>query len=233
MAPKPLQRAWDIFSGTATLWGVLPSAWQGAAITAVSAVTAFFGFQSGGFFYAFLGAGAMFLFTTAGLYYAILLNRQTSIFQRLTVEPFGVVQAGIQGDKEKKQFFIRGLTLEGNLRSHSEREMWIKLERAYHSISNITAEGEISKMVSVIPPHGQLKFNLATLPDIPLPSDGSIGPTGSIDLEILYGPKRDDLRYVLYYVCKPAVGVHIDIEKGQGAISITFPITRHEHERHS
>lgn len=226
MAKGRFPGLWDLFSGGSTMWGLLPTAWQASAAAALSAVTGFLGYQTGGLFYAVLGAAAMFAMVMVAAYYAILLNRQTSVFERLAIEQIAPVQAALTGDWETKEFVIKGYTLEAQIRNHSERSVWIQLRRAQHSMGGQTNDAEISKLVSIIPPHGLQKMNLATLPDIKV-----IDPlTGTVDLEILYGPQADDLRYVFYYVNKPAIGLLVE-EGGKGQLTFTTPITKNQHER--
>lgn len=223
-------RWWDWVSGGSTVWGLLPATWQTAATTALSAATAYLGYQAGGLFYALLGGAAMFALGMAGAYYTILFNRQTSIFERLGLDRIAPIQAGITatGSKEAPEFSIHGLTLEVQLQNHSERNVWIKIKRSHHSIAGQTNEGPVSDLANIIPPHGDLKIVLETLPDIKI---GTEQINGSIDMEILYGPDKDDLRYLFSYVSKPAMGVLIDTHTGVGQLSITSPITKYEHVR--
>jgi hypothetical protein len=221
------RKFWELVSGGSTIWGFLPSAWQSAIVSAVSAMTAYLGFEYGGLLFAMLSGGAMFAFGMAGAYYTILLNRQTSIFERFGVDQIAVIQASIVGNKEKQEFFIHGLTLEVHFMNYSERSIWMQVRRAHHSIGGQTTDSEPSKLISIIPARGVQKLNLATLPDIKV-----IDPiNGSIDLEILYGPAQDELKFLFYYVCKPAVGMLLDTQVGAGQLTITFPITKHEHQR--
>src|SRR4051812_31895437 len=74
---KIIKKIWGAASGGSTLWGFLPTPWQAAFTAVISAMTGVVGYQGGGLFWALIGASAVFCFMTAGLYYAILLSRQT------------------------------------------------------------------------------------------------------------------------------------------------------------
>jgi len=226
-----LRKIWDSASAGSTIWALLPSTWQTAITTGAGVVTAYFGFEAGGIFYALLGGAGMFLIATAGAYYAILLNRQVSIFERIGIDQITIVQAAMigKGSQEKPDgFLIRGLTLEVHIKNHSERNIWTKIKREHHSIANQTTESPPYNVVNVIPAHGFLKILLATLPDISL---GAERITGTVDLEILYGPDKDDLRYLFLYISKPALGIQIDTGSGSGQLNMAIPITKNEHER--
>src|SRR4051794_39529000 len=75
-----------------TAWGLLPLPWQTAIIAMLSALTGYLGFESGGLYWALLGASAMFAFGMAGAYYFILLRSQTTVFERLIAENLSIEQ---------------------------------------------------------------------------------------------------------------------------------------------
>jgi hypothetical protein len=72
-------------SGASTLWGFMPAAWQTAVIGTVTIMTGYFGFQTGGIFYALIGASAVFAFVMFGIFLMILMKRMVSSYEKLAV----------------------------------------------------------------------------------------------------------------------------------------------------
>jgi hypothetical protein len=225
-----LKKVFDLFGHGSTAWALLPVGWQAAITTALSAVTGYFGYETGGVFYALVGAAAMFAFGMAGAYFALRLHRMNSVFERLTVEAIAVVQAGIMGNKEKTEFAIRYLTLECHLRNTSERTMFMQIRRANHSMAGVTVPGPAkhSSEISIIPPGVLQKIVMATLPDIKI---GGGELSGHLEFEFLYGSARDSLRYMLLYQGEPKLSLLLNTEAGGGELTIQTLIIKHLHER--
>lgn len=226
-------RVWGYLSGATTLWGLLPTTWQAAITTAATGVTGYFSYQEwGGVTWALLTSSAVFAMTSIGFWIWFGVTRLVSVFERLTVDQIAVVQAILHEEKDgrnKKRWLIKGLTLECHLRNHSPLTLYFKPKRIGHSMAGKTCSGspKIMDQVSIVPPQTNQRILLATLPDIEIGDDQLIG---HIDLEILYGPAKDDLRYLFLYESEPGMSVFINQKTGKGEIKLSAPIKRHLHE---
>jgi hypothetical protein len=226
------RRFWGLLSNAPTVWGFLPSSWQLAVAGAASAMTAWFGYWQGGIFYALIGASMVFAFSMFGIVLWVFLTRSLSVFERLIVESVGPSQAHFHESKDgrnKKYWVIRGLTLECVLRNHSQQTVYFQIKRATHSMLGLTVppnKPDAKPAISIVPPKSLQKITFATLPDIKVQDDMK----GHIDLEILYGPSKDKLHYLLLYESAPMMGAVIS-KKGQSQITINAPIIKHTHEK--
>jgi len=167
------------------------------------------------------------------VYYILLTRRLTSVYEQVSMDEVAIIQANLDGMRRTKKKFdvseakISHLTLRCTLRNHSERTIFYKLKRSHHSMSGKTPKNNVvAQNVCVIPSHGQQGFILATLPDIEL----SDSISGDIDLEILYGPNKDSLRYLFKYQGTPHLSVAM-ADDGRAQMTINTLVQNYGHER--
>lgn len=223
------KRISGLVQGATTVWGLLPANWQLVVTGIATVVTGYFGFQTGGIFWALIGASAVLAFGLMSLLLWIVLTKLTSVFERLTVETIGMSGGNLHKGKDgrnRNTWTLKHLTMELQLRNHSQRTLYFKIKRLTHSMSGKTLKDppKLAEGISIVPPQTIQKILLATLPDLPVVND----MTGHIDLEIVYGSDKDDLRYLFVYESTPAMAISIG-KNGQGQIQITAPIIKHLH----
>lgn len=105
------------------------------------------------------------------------------------------------------------------------RSIYISLRRADSRLQGRTNEDPILRdQVIIVPPFAEFSFSTAAIPGI----DVSKEIKGKLDVEILYGPKPDDLRHLLVYVIEPILEVKELTETG-GRVFFNAPIKKYEH----
>jgi hypothetical protein len=229
---KIVKAIWDFISGAATLWGFLPAAWQAAIVAGATAMTAYLGYEGGGLFWATIGASAVFAFTTAGLYYALLFWKQITVFERLVVEMVDIIDVSASGPKEDTAGIIDHITLHCILRNHGERNLFFQLRREHHSLGGrVNPDAHIAPGVNVIPPRERAKLMLATLNDLRLPKDGGEPLKGKLELEIEYGPREDNLCYLLDHVGELGLSAVVLPSEKRGELRLIAWLKRNTHKR--
>jgi hypothetical protein len=218
-------------SGASTLWGFMPAAWQTAVMGAATLVTGYFGFQSGGIFYALIGASVVFACVMFGIFLMTAMTRMVSSYEKLAVEQISLFNPMLNQAKDgrnKKTWTLKNLSYEVTLRNHSQQTLYFQTRRATHSMAGQTLVGQhnISPHVNIVPAMTAQKIMLQTLPDIPV-VDGMVG---RIDLEIAYGDDREKLNYLLMYICAPHLSITVQ-KNGGGQIAINCPIEKNLHEK--
>lgn len=221
-------------SGASTLWGFLPASWQMAVITMLSAVTGYVGFQSAGLYWALLGAAAMFSFGMSGTYYFILLRSRASVFELLIIDQISIAQAWLVRKDESAPFelnalTIRGLTFQVHLTNRSERTVYAQLKRVNNSMGGKTVKKieAPAKDIVIIPATAGQTFIISTLPDIEVCD----GLSGWIELELLYGPSKDDLSYEFHIDAEPGMSLGINKENSTGELKMLYQIRKLVHQR--
>jgi hypothetical protein len=228
---KFFKALWDFVSGATTLWGLMPAAWQTAAVAGATSLTGYFGWEHANPFYACIGAAGVFALSMIGVFLITAMSRLTGVFEKLTVEQINLFNPILHQDKDgrnKKVSFLRNLTFECVLKNHSNEIVYFKIKRASQSMAGKTIVGEprLSPLVSIVPPFSYHKIALQSLPDIQV-ADGMVG---LIDLEILYGEDKERLQYKFTYESTPQLGVILQ-KNGDASISMNAPIIKHIHEK--
>jgi hypothetical protein len=208
----------------------MPAAWQTAVMGTATLVTGYFGFQTGGVFYALIGASAVFSFVMFGLFLMTMMTRMVSSFEKIAVEQislFSPMLDQIKDGRNRKAWMLKNLTYEIILRNHSQQTLYFQTRRASHSMAGKTLIGEhkVSSNVNIIPAMTAQKIMLQTLPDIPIAD----GMAGLVDLEIVYGDERDSLKYFFVYECTPQLSIIVQ-KNGSGQIAVSSPILKNFHE---
>jgi hypothetical protein len=221
------------------LWGLLPSTWHTAAVAVVTAIAGYLGFQTGGFFYALIGA--VFVFSTAmvGLFFTMLVFRNISVFGRLAIREIGVqsFSADTQGNFLKE---IKGITMYFVVQNNGARDIHFRVLRAPLSILNqVNQEAAVSDLENIVPAGQPQHILLATIDSvkftkIDLSRPGSKTPiTGKIELEIAYGPS-DHMPYLLSYAAEISFGInalHQHKNKWQITLHPVNMIKRYDHKK--
>jgi hypothetical protein len=225
------KKTWEFISGAATLWGFMPAAWQTVLVAGATSVTGYLGWQTATPFYACIGAAGVFALSMFGVFLINAGAKLTGTFERLTVEQINLFNPTLQQDKDgrnKKIFLLKNLTFECVLKSHSQQMMYFKIKRASQSMAGRTIVGEpkLSSLTSIVPPFSYQKITLQSLPDIDV-ADGMIGV---IELEILYGEDKEDLKYKFTYESAPQLAIVFQ-KGGNATIAMNAPITKHAHEQ--
>jgi hypothetical protein len=235
----------DRVSFFSTIYGLLPSSWQTAAIALASAAIGFFGYQSGtspivGIFYAGVGAAVVFGMGMMGVFFTLAIARQLNIFQRLSVRDIGVTDFGVELRNGALRE-IKHLTMNFTLQNNSERNIFFKCLRGDLAIMGIVNQhGTIDATVKLVPARKPHILMFSTFPLIAVPEPVSVpGPTpiiGKVELEIAYGPRPDKLPYLLSYLGEPSLGYAI-VSQGNGKgqpqvqIKIITAVKRYIHKR--
>jgi hypothetical protein len=217
-------------SGASTLWGFMPAAWQTAVMGTMTLVTGYFGFQTGGVFYALIGASAVFAFVMFGIFLMTLMTKMVSSYEKLAVEQVGLfnpILDHVKDGRNRKVWTLKNLTFEITVRNHSQQTLYFKIRRAAHSMAGNTIRGEhkLPDIINIVPAMTAQKVILQTLPDIPIAN----GMEGVIDLEIAYGDERESLKYLLIYGCTPQLSIILQ-KNGSGQIAMSTPIVKNVHE---
>lgn len=220
------------------LWGLLPSTWQTAAVAVVSAVTAYLGFQSGGLFYAVLGAVFVFCLGMVGMFFAILVSRQVGIFGKLLIREIGISEVAVDLHQNVMRE-IKALTMNFTVQNNSARDIYFRVIRAPLSIMNhVNQAAGISNATNIVPAGQTQLVLLATIQHIKAKIVfGKAAPTpitGKLELEIAYGPSDEKLRYILNYEGEPILGMGL-LPQPKGPPQVQFklitPIKRYEHKK--
>ena len=219
------------------LYGLLPTTWQLAILTVLSAVGTYLGFYFGDPFKAFVGLMAGFGFGSMGLYFAQNIVRNATVFSKLGIGGMGItnVAADIKANVVKE---FPGITMHIVVQNTGVRDIWFKFLQSDLLIMNIgNQEATVSKDMHLIPVGFPQTFNLATILNIKVPNvrPGALTPVvGKLKLRFAYGPKKDNWAYVLSYeadlaftwvVNPPNKGGHQNAQ-----VQVFNSITKNSHE---
>jgi hypothetical protein len=195
-----------------SVWGLLPTTWQLSVTGAVSAVTAYLGFQYGGLFYALIGAVFVFTLGTIVVFFLMLIARNIGVFGKLAVREIGITSFTAE-TKSKSVSDIRYLTMNFLIGNNSQRDIHFKLERADHSVLGQINQGAVaSVMTHIVPSFQQQLLLFATIDKISLPKIDPNTPspiTGKIRLDIKYGPAGNAMGYLLRYEADLSFGIAV------------------------
>lgn len=223
------KRVLDYLGYGSTIWAILPGSWQSALAAGAALVTGILGYETGGLFYAVLGAGAMFAFVMAGAYYSILLNRQTSVFEGLSISNVDIHNFFQKSDDPRT---IQAITLLAGIKNHCERPMYYRLRKSMCSIADrINQNAGIERTTGILPPGEPGQITFSTLQNIPLPPPGAQPPKGRIELEIEYGSAADNLHYLMICEIEPVISIIIHKSTGAMIPSLHSTLKSIRHER--
>lgn len=189
-----------------------------------------------------VAAVAVFTFTVMSIYYILLVKRQISVFGDLVMDQISVKGAAALGFEppppQKKNKppplapakKISHLTIECLLRNNSERTIFFKIRRESHSMEGkINTNTPTFDQVFVVPARLTAPLFLATLPEFEITPPNA--PKGYVDLEILYGPSEETLRYLFRYEGEMQLAVSHDQKTGQIMLTMITAIKKYKHER--
>lgn len=221
-----------------TMWGLLPTTWQAAMAAVFSAVVGYFGFQTGGMFYALLGGISAFSIGMFGIFFAILVARQVGIFEKLAIREIGISDVGADL-KQNVLREVKNLTMNFVVQNNSSRNIYFRCRRATLSMMNQTNQAaEVSKNTHVVPAGQPQMLLFATIlsikPKIIFGVTRETPLVGKIELEITYGPSSENMPYLFYYESTPSIGTSL-IQQPKGLPQVQFkvvaPITRYGHKK--
>jgi hypothetical protein len=171
------------------------------------------------FLYA-LAAFCLCAFALASVFYVI---RHRGVFERLRyarTEPLFVHPNPDKGTV--------GVIFKCNLQNMSlSRSMYISLRRADAQLQGkVNSEPTLFQDVIIVPAFSEVAITTAAVPEIDVLKEIK----GKLELEILYGPTPDDLRYILSYVIQPTIEIRELTEKG-AQVFVAAPLRKYEHRR--
>lgn len=170
-------------------------------------------------FYSIIGICSITL-TIAGVHYVV---RHRAVFERLRyvrTEPVFVNPIPVQNTV--------GIMFKCYLMNMSQTQsMYVALRRADVRLQGRTNPDPVLKNEQVIvPPLSDFAFSVAAVPNV----DVSREIKGKLEVEIEYGPRPNDLPYILTYEFEPTIQIDHLTEKG-AQIIITGPLKRYQHKR--
>jgi hypothetical protein len=80
--------------------------------------------------------------------------------------------------------------------------------------------------VVIVPAFSEFSITTAAVPSL----DVSEEIKGKLEVELLYGPKPDDLRYVLEYELEPRVDIR-ELTAKNAQILFTVPVKKYRHKK--
>jgi hypothetical protein len=224
---NPIKKLWDWTGSATTAWGILPSTWQAGATGALSAVTGWLGYKEAGLAQAIFLAAGVFAFGMAAIFFALRVAAITGLFQRLSIPGVGVHTAAMGKGQS-----IAVLSLNCVLRNDSQRLMFYRLKRATSSVARqVGSNNSVDKNIIIIPPNGgtQTVF-FSSIENIPY-KNGGAAPSGSIELDVEYGPSADDLKYVFSYGADVQIGIAKNKAKNETQLTVVSSVTTYIHSR--
>src|SRR5258708_4377519 len=113
-----------------TLWGLLPTPWQAGIVTALGAVTAYFGYQAGGLAWAIVLTTAVFAFVMMGIYFALGIASRVSVFQRISISKLAISDIRVTGDNPDN-YKIEVINLIATVKNDSQRLVFYRIRREF------------------------------------------------------------------------------------------------------
>jgi hypothetical protein len=162
----------------------------------------------------------VFAFCAFALYAVSRFTRENTLYERLRLqrsEPLFV--------EPNKTANTISIMFKCTLLNASDRVMYFRLKRASVILQDkANSKAETKEMVCVLPPRADQAFQIAAVPKV------DIGQpiAGKMEVEVLYGPRSDHLRYAMTYETTPTIEIKsMTDEKAQ--ISYVAPVTKYDH----
>jgi hypothetical protein len=214
------------------LWSLFQILFPAVSGTVVSWLTQIAGLP----LYFTIGWGLM--VTAAAFVIARMLQEtivQNSVFRQLTANGIGMQDYEVDIYVPNEQnYFLCQLTPTITLLNHSERTIFYRFKAGHFSmLGKINPNAFVQKDIHSIPKRGSgVTVSLPTIHDLQLPRHAPSGSVhGKVDFQIEYGPKEDNLKYLLEYEGKPMLGLRISQAPLKAELLIATEITHHHHER--
>jgi hypothetical protein len=198
----------------------------------LTVLTAYFGARDTNIAEAIFLATGVLAFGMTVVFLSIRISQLIGIFQRLSVGTLGI--SAVSLDKNHPTH-INHINIFCTLRNDSQRLMFYRLRRSYHSLGRQTPiSDQVDQTVVIIPAFGGIQqVNLATIEKVPLikaiGTTVSPGPAGTIELEVEYGPERDELEYLMHYKADIQVGISTPIGSKEQRAEMTSALKVLEH----
>jgi hypothetical protein len=224
------KRAFEAIGHGSTVWTFLPTAWQGAVTTALTVVTGYFGYQSGGVFFALVGGTIVFACCCAAAYFVLRVARLMSVFERVSIVAVGIQDGGFSDEPNHR---VTYLTMNFVLKNDSERLVFYRIRRAHNELSGKVHPGAgVDRNILILQVGASATVGLPTLKDIALPGgDVRTAPEGRLEVEIEYGPFVDDLCYLMRYVSQTGLGVVFNKETKSAQLNMAASVQELTHEK--
>lgn len=204
-----------------TLWNIL------GLSTVFSTVTGVLDYWlgTGQIGWAILIGFGVFAFATHGFNQIVNSYRSSTVFRHIMVRRHEPVDGEIQTNSGTMYLTI-GTVLENT----SSRQIFFKVQRASLSLQGrVNQEGALHSETAIIPPNSHKFLRHATITDLKT----SERVDGNIQLEVLYGPTGDSLRYKFIYEGSPSLIQRWDGKQDAGGIPATILCAekRADHEK--
>lgn len=217
---NPLSRIFGVGSTASTIWGWVPTPWQAAVVTGISAVTAYLGLREVPAAEAIFFAAGVMAFLMAVIFFYLRITEMTGVFRRLTVPGVGLSGVSLSEDK----LMLHHVNLFLTLHNASQRLMFYRLKRASPSLGRqVPADNAVDHAVVILQVNGGVQINMATIERVPLPPRKdpiTEGPKGTVELDVEYGPSPDELDYILHYKADIQMALTLDAKTDTASITI-------------
>ncbi|WP_316174650.1 MULTISPECIES: hypothetical protein [unclassified Bradyrhizobium] len=185
-----------------TLYGLLPTTWQLAIISVVSAAGTFLGFYFGDPYRAFVGLMIAFGMGSMGMFFVQSIIRNATVYSKLGIGTIGIANAAADiKSNVVKEFYA--ITMQVGVQNTGVRDIFFKFIRCDLSILNlVNQDAKADQNIHLIPAGFPQTFNLATIQHIKVPIFRVGAPTpvvGKLKIEIAYGPRKDAWAYRFVY----------------------------------
>lgn len=189
----------DLGGTVVTVWSFVPAAIQTTITTALSGVTAYFGYQQLGLARCIFYATGVMAFGMTVVFLWARLSQMLGIFHRLF--PATVVVPNVSIDVAKGK--VNGINTQLILMNTSQQLMFYRLRRANGTYEGVGPKSRDvdQNIIAIAPNNGTQTINFATVQDVSFPSkkEKDRRLAGYLDLELEYGPAVDDLKYLFKY----------------------------------
>jgi hypothetical protein len=224
-----LKRGLETLGHGSTIWTFLPTAWQGVVTTGLTAVTGYFGYLTGGMFYALVGGAIVFACCCAAIYFIVRLSIFMGVFERVSITAVGIQDIGLKEDPNR----LTHITMFFLLKNDSQRLVFYRLRRAHNELAGkVHPSAGVDRSILILQTAAEVPVTLPTLEDFALPEESGIGaPEGRLEVEIEYGPSRDDLCYLIRYVGATALGISYNKGAKKGKFAMGARVLELIHQR--
>jgi hypothetical protein len=149
--------------------------------------------------------------------------RENSVFQRLNFA--GSIPIPLRPN------YATGMTaifFKCALENESDtKTIYFKLKRAHSALNGrVNPDPQLNETVSALPPKRTVSVQLAAIDGLPF----NATLTGKMEIEVLYGPKEGDLKYMFVYETTPTIDFNWGDEREMN-LNYGAPIKRYEHVR--
>ncbi|WP_426525628.1 hypothetical protein [Bradyrhizobium sp. McL0615] len=225
------KRAIEVGGHATTVWTFIPAAVQTAITAALSGVTAYFGYHELGIARAiFLATGVM-AFGLSVVFLWVRLSQMLGMYHRLSLASIGTPNVSL--DSEQKPTTITGITFQCVLRNDSQAVMFYQLRKTNIVLEQrVPSQRAVDDNVVVISPFGGTQsISFATIENIPFQNRKDLRISGQIEIEIAYGPAKDDLKFLFLYAANVQVAFGKNPSQKNHSVVGGTSITKYEHTK--